>query len=89
MLRRNPIVIGVVCLIFTTTIPAFKLIDAKNGANNGDKFGDAYEGLGDINGDASADFLVMDFKKSMDEMLGFLYSDLLEGRQANAIFRFI
>ncbi|MCP4569732.1 MAG: hypothetical protein GY841_19300 [FCB group bacterium] len=38
-----------------------RIIDAKKGANAGDRFGDKCEGLGDVNGDGFGDFLVAEY----------------------------
>ena len=64
MLRKWPTYCLLSIIILTTPVkPAdLRLIDAKKGDNWADIFGDACEGLGDINGDGYNDFLTTTFK---------------------------
>jgi hypothetical protein len=63
MINRGAILVSIILWVFSSFIYSaeLRIIDAKRGADDGDRFGDACEGLGDINGDGLGDFLVTEF----------------------------
>ncbi|MCP4569864.1 MAG: hypothetical protein GY841_19970, partial [FCB group bacterium] len=58
---KHLIIVFIICstMVYSSEL---RIIDYKKGAEYGQQFGDACEGVGDVNGDGYGDFLVTEFR---------------------------